>query len=229
MNYKPLIMVFLLIGVGGFLSLVFSPFLFSTLLADAEEEEETVRRDCGEVLLTWESVERADLYTLYRGDEPIYRGGLRSYTDRPLGQYDSYSYYLLAENNGGLSDFSDEVVITVERPCPPEIPGDFNVHDGLACGGEVAFEWDSSLRAESYELVRASVPGSTGGIFDWLSSSVVYEGTETYFEEKDLEPGGIYNYKVRAVNESGVSEWSNSHIKASEVCPPEKPEPPSGQ
>ncbi len=228
MKYEPLVMVFLALGTGVFLSLVFSPFLFSTLLAGVEDEDEKVQRDCGELLLSWESVERAELYSLYRDDELIYKGELRSYTDWPLDQNASYRYYLLAENDGGISDFSDQVVITVKRPCPPEIPGDFTVNDS-ECGGEISFDWEPSARAESYELVKQLVPGSTGGLLNWLSSSTVYEGTETYFEEKDLQPGGIYNYKVRAINESGVSEWNNKYVKSSVVCPPEKPTPPVGE
>lgn len=228
MKHKSLVMVFWALGMGVFLSLLFSPFLFSTLLADIEYEEEKVLRDCGELLLSWDTVERADIYSLFRGDELIYKGELRSYTDRPLYQNASYRYYLLAENNGGISDFSDQVLITVKRPCPPEIPGDFTVNDTV-CGGEISIEWDPSFRAESYELVRQSVPGSTGGLLNWLSSNIVYEGVETSFEEKDLQPGGIYSYRVRAVNESGVSEWNKKQIKSSVVCPPEKPSPPTGE
>jgi hypothetical protein len=228
MKYEPLVMVFLVLGTGIFLSLVFSPFLFSTLLADFEDKEVKVQTDCGELFLSWESVERAELYSLYRDDELIYKGELRSFTDRPLDKNVSHRYYLLAENEGGISDFSEQVVITVKRPCPPEIPGDFTVNDS-ECGGEISFNWEPSARAESYELVRQSVPGSTGRILEWLRPSPVYEGTGTYFEEKDLQPGGIYNYKVRAINESGVSEWRNKHIKSSVVCPPEKPQPPIGE
>ncbi len=225
MKISHYIFIPLFLAILAVISFLFAPFLFSSLFADLREPE--VEKKCGEIVLSWESVERAQSYVLYRDGEPIYSGRARSYVDRPLVLGDFHLYSLVAVNEGGRSDVSAENLIKTERPCPPEAPEKITVHES-PCGGKVSLEWEPSREVDTYQLVRSPIPVLTGGIFAWMRENVVYEGDETAFEEDGLQPGGFYTYKVRAKNETGWSDWTSKFIRASKMCPPERPSPPTG-
>ncbi len=215
----------LFLAIAVVVSFLFAPFLFSALFADMTEPD--IEKECGEIVLSWESAKRAESYILYRDGTQVYSGRGRSYVDRPLVVSEFYIYSLIALNDGGISEESQEVLIKTKRPCPPEPPESILVYES-PCEGEVSFEWSPSPRAETYQVARSPVPGSTGTVFAWMMEDIVYEGGGTYFRGDGLQAGGLYSYKIRAGNESGWSDWSSKFIRASRVCPPEKPLPPVG-
>ncbi|MGM0629020.1 MAG: hypothetical protein ACQESA_01180 [Patescibacteria group bacterium] len=206
------------------LSIVVSPFLFSAIFSDVKGEE--VDERCGEINLKWDPVERAGSYALYRNGDVIYRGGSLRYKDKPLIQENIHEYSLMAVNKGGRSDISEEANLTVERPCPPEEPMEVEVHD-MPCGGSVSFEWDPVPRADVYEVTRRPAPIITGTISEWAEGpSTLQVSDKTEFSEEGLTPGALYSYRVRGGNETDMGNWYRKFIRASQICPPERPDPP---
>lgn len=221
---KKIVVIFPLLIFITLLSLIISPFLFSAIFADVRKDELNDR--CGEIVLSWEPVERAETYKLYRNGEEIYNGRFLGYKDKPLIQENIHAYRLMAVNQGGESDISEEAVLRIESPCPPEAPEEITVHE-TPCGGNVSFEWDPVPRAEVYEVVRRPAPIITSTLNEWSKGvSTLQVSAETEFSEEGLIPGGFYSYRIRGGNETDMGDWYKKYIRASEICPPERPEPP---
>ncbi len=227
MKNNALSKVLMLIVISTFASSVMAPFVFSALLSDVQRPELDDR--CGEIDIRWDSALRANIYELYRNGDLIYRGRSREYKDVPLIQNSLHEYRLLAINDGGVSEFSEGSVLQVNRPCPPEAPEDIDVQE-MPCGGSVSIEWDPVARATVYEVVRRPVPILTGAFTDWSGRpTTLYVGEETSFSEDGLVPGGLYSYRVRGGNETDMGSWYRKFVRASEICPPERPDPPRGE
>ena len=208
-------------------SAVMAPLVFSALMGDVERL--VVNDRCGEIDLWWDTALRADVYELYRNGDLIYRGRSREYKDVPLIQNNLHEYRLLAINDGGVSEFSEGSVLQVNRPCPPEAPEDIEVHE-MPCGGNVFFEWDPVARATVYEVVRRPAPVLTDTVRVWARGPVTVQVSEqSSFSEGGLVPGAFYSYRVRGGNETDMGNWYRKFVRASEICPPERPDPPMGE
>lgn len=227
MKYTAFTKALILIVISITASFVVAPFVFSALLSDIERPELEDR--CGEIDIRWDPALRANIYELYRNGDLIYSGRSMEYKDRPLIQNNEHEYRLLAINDGGVSEFSEGSVLKVERPCPPEAPEGIDVRE-MPCGGSVFIEWDPIARADVYELVRKPVPILTGTLIEWSGRpTTLYIGEETSFSDSGLVPGGLYSYMVRGGNETDMGDWYRKFVRASEICPPERPDPPRGE
>lgn len=224
MKFSAYTAIFIFLGIGAVVSLVISPFIFSSVFGDIKKPEKK-NVLCGQIALIWDSVERAQSYSLYRNDELVYNGPVPEYIDRPLVFGDSYEYLLKALNKGGESEFSEKSILVATEVCPPEEPKNIKVLES-SCGGEVALGWDEVPMARLYQVARKPIPGFTGTIFQWFSENIIYEGELNEFFEDGLQVGGKYSYMIRAGNQTGWSQWEKRSVTASKICPPEKPLPP---
>ncbi|KAF2358869.1 Fibronectin type III [Trinorchestia longiramus] len=90
----------------------------------------------------------------------------------------------------------------------PGEPGNVRLQQTGGDGGEWRVWWapaaDHGSAVTLYELQAAPLPLGAG---DLLFTSV-YNGTANRWPVSDLDPSGVYVFRVRAVNEVGVGLWS---------------------
>jgi predicted phage tail protein len=110
-----------------------------------------------------------------------------------------YAYRVRSVNVYGASDWSAEVEVTTGRP--PAAPADLSI-DATTLNALILSWSDLSDNEATFEVERRS---AGGGIFERIASTIP---ETTTFVDADLEPRG-FAYRVRAVNEYGISEYTN--------------------
>src|SRR5699024_8289340 len=95
-------------------------------LSDTPQNVEANRDDYHTVTLAWDTVEKADTYTITRDGEVIATTTETSYTDSGLNEETLYTYTIQAVNEVGSSDGASTEITTETAPDPeePEEPGD---------------------------------------------------------------------------------------------------------
>jgi serine protease AprX len=154
----------------------------------------------------------AGAYTLAATAGP---GAIR-FTDRGLVPGAPYTYEIRAVNSGGASAWSNEVT-AVTLPEPPAPPS------GLVAvaisRSQINLSWtDRSTTETGFELFRRSGAGN----FVRVGAA---GANETRYSDTGLSAGATYTYRVRALNGSAASSWSNT---ASSSTLPDPPGAPSG-
>ncbi len=159
------------------------------------------------VSLTWAASAGTGSYSVYRGTAaggesatPI-EAGLTStaYTDAGLANGTTYYYKVAAVNGGGTSAMSNEVS-GMPRPAVPPTPAGLTATPGSA---SVTLNWSASAGATSYNVYRATYPGTESAIP--FAANVPY----TSYTDSTASSGSTYYYEVAAVNSSGTSGISN--------------------
>lgn len=84
---------------------------------------------------------------------------------------------------------------------PPSVPSDLDATQGDEFD-QVTVSWQPILKADGYRLYRAQTSGDTG--------TLIYQGTSTVFEDTNVLPEQSYWYRVRANNDWGESDMSDS-------------------
>lgn len=215
------------VAIGGVIFASVATYLIVVVLFDRDREPPEELR-CGEIHLEWDEVTRAETYELYRDGERLYRGSDTDLVDRPLIRGQVYTYTLRALNAGGESEFSETRDLAAVRRCPPSDPPEHIIVDDVVCGGNIVFSWEDVRDTDIYQVERRRRTFDIGALLVGERFGHVAESARALVIEVDLEPGELYVYRIRAGNESGWSEWTTRSIRASEVCPPERPEPPRG-
>ncbi len=102
----------------------------------------------------------------------------------------------LIVNNGFRDSVADTVLVSVvENNLPleiPQVPQDFKAQ--VDSGTQVSLSWSPSQYASYYELE--------------IDGQIVNNKDNTSYVHTGLTPGSTHQYKVRAVNSKGTSEWS---------------------
>jgi len=127
-------------------------------------------------------------------------GNVLSYTDRNLTPETTYSYKLLASNKGGNSPFSN-VVVRMTNGIPPKAPTALNVTDFST--NTISLSWVNPGNESGIEFYQ-----STGTTFTSTPTTKLSQMATTYVAT-DLMPSMIYNFKLRAFNKWGYSDFSN--------------------
>ncbi len=124
---------------------------------------------------------------------------------RNLG-YDPARNVFILETSGAKSNRPEIWTYRYKAAKPsalPAAPADLTV--ATATGGKAQLAWKSVPGAKSYEVHRASAE------LPWRAEFArVGTPTETAFEDKNLEPGKVYSYTVRAVSADGVGPASRA-------------------
>ena len=155
------------------------------------------------VVLIWTDV-GASSYELFRYDngwEPI-GGNLTktTYTDTGLTAGKTYYYQMRGRHGSGAGPWSNRVLIIPDDDSKIPPAGRPTLIAWISGTRSVHIEWTNLDRAASYELERKD-SGS------W--THLAYSNGTTYIDSP-LVAGITYNYRVRARNAAGNSDWSNT-------------------
>ena len=156
-------------------------------------------------LISWQAGDNADCYEVEyyspKNDEwktdTDYSSGT-SYVSTGLSYYDYYQYRVRSVNSAGASDW---VIVTFEKKTTaPLQPG--NLQAVSHGSNSVMISWNASSGAKSYEVQYYS---RTSG--SWQTDSDYSSGTS--YVSSGLSYYDTYEYRVRAVNDAGSSDWAN--------------------
>jgi fibronectin type 3 domain-containing protein len=161
-----------------------------------------------QVGLNWTASAGATSYNIYRGttsggqsSTPIATGITgTSYSNTGLTNGTTYYYKVAAVNASGTSSHSNEASATPTAGSVPAAPTGLTATAGNA---QVSLGWTASSGATSYEVYRGTTANGQ-------STTPIATGiTGTSYTNTGLTNGTAYYYKVKAVNVSGTSAYSN--------------------
>ncbi|GAA4441922.1 hypothetical protein GCM10023091_27850 [Ravibacter arvi] len=137
-----------------------------------------------------------------------------SYTDNGLKPQTRYCYRVKARNSSGDSGYSNAACTATEQGSP-------NAPTSLIAGANQVFQiqlnWiDRSDNETSFEIERRSEDGTFARI-------ATTGANVTQFLDGPLTPGTRYYYRVRAVNGTGASGYTNEANAVTAQSPPAAP------
>ena len=166
----------------------------------------------GEVVLTWEGEMPDNVYGLN-----VYRDGVlcglahgNMFVDQ-YGELGGHCYQVCYLSEGGESELSNEVCATAGFGCDAGSNLDYEIWTGNA-GIKPTLTWDAPENAEG--LTKYYIYRKTGEDGSYSRISTVNANKTSYKENKTLEDGVYYYYKVMAYY--GDTECISSPFKARE-------------
>ncbi|UOQ86220.1 FIMAH domain-containing protein [Gracilibacillus salinarum] len=159
-------------------------------------------------VLEWQEVEGAKSYKIYRSSNSADNVELIGYThspsfiDKPLEPSTAYSYQVSAIGVGGESDKSE--VLTTETKEAIEFPVEpTNLTTESVTTSSFELSWHAVQDAEQYAIYRKANEDS--------NYSMLTETDSTSFVDDSISVNQTgYNYKIKAINELGESDFSES-------------------
>jgi fibronectin type 3 domain-containing protein len=136
---------------------------------------------------------------------PRINTGSVSYADTTVTAGNTYAYRVKAVNGGGSSAYSNTASVSLSSP--PAAPSGLTARAARTKGltDTVTLAWrDNANNETGFTIQRATNNTFTAG----LNTSTVAANTITT-QQTGLARGTIYWYRIRAVNLSGASAWSN--------------------
>ncbi|MDB5911149.1 MAG: domain containing protein [Massilia sp.] len=174
-----------------------------------------------QVVLTWSAstgtvtayhIERKDpgqsTYTEIVGNLP---GNATNFTDTTVQPGNSYSYRVRAENAGTLGNYSAVLSATTN------IAGPSNLGAVAVSTSEIDLSWSPAPGTISFYHVERQLAGAS--TWTVLSDTV----TTTSYQDTTAQPGGSYNYRVRADNNGSFSFYTAVASAATPSGPPQAP------
>ena len=160
----------------------------------------------GKPMLTWNAVEGATSYRIYRstakgsGYSLLGTTTATSYTNTGAKAGTTYYYRVKACNDAGLSPYSNVVSGKVKSVTPKPAAPVVKIGNS-ASSGKPQLTWNAVSGATSYKVYRAT---SQKGTYSLLGTV-----TATSYTNTGAKAGTTYWYKVKAVNSAGESAYSN--------------------
>ena len=160
----------------------------------------------GKPMLTWNAVEGATSYRIYRstskgsGYSLLGTVTATSYTNTGAKAGTTYYYRVKACNDAGLSPYSNIVSGKVKSVTPKPSAPVVKIGNS-ASSGKPMLTWNAVSGATSYKVYRAT---SQNGTYSLLGTV-----TATSYTNTGAKAGTTYYYKVKAVNSAGESPYSN--------------------
>ena len=163
-------------------------------------------KSTGKIKLTWEAVENAASYQVYRSTTASGEFKLMlttdgtSYTNTSAKVGKTYYYYVVSvAADDTLSEPSNTVSLTCTLPRPTVSIGN------VASSGKIKLTWEAVEGAAEYEIYR-----STGrdGTYKLMMTT---DGTS--YTNTSAKAGNTYYYKVKAVSETEGADSAYSTIK----------------
>ena len=160
----------------------------------------------GKPMLTWNAVEGATSYRIYRstsrgsGYSLLGTTTATSYTNTGAKAGTTYYYRVKACNDAGLSPYSN-IVSGQSKSVAPKLSAPVVKIGHSASSGKPMLTWNAVSSATSYKVYRAT---SQKGTYSLLGTV-----TATSYTNTGAKAGTTYYYKVKAVNSAGESAYSN--------------------
>ena len=160
----------------------------------------------GKPMLTWNAVEGATSYRIYRstakgsGYSLLGTTTATSYTNTGAKAGTTYYYRVKACNDAGLSPYSNVVSGQVKSVTPKPSAPVVKIGNS-STSGKPMLTWNAVSGATSYKVYRAT---SQNGTYSLLGTV-----TATSYTNTGAKAGTTYYYKVKAVNSAGESAFSN--------------------
>ena len=160
----------------------------------------------GKPMLTWNAVESATSYRIYRstakgsGYSLLGTTTATSYTNTGAKAGTTYYYRVKACNDAGLSPYSNVVSGKVKSVTPKPAAPVVKIGNS-STSGKPMLTWNAVSGATSYKVYRAT---SQNGTYSLLGTV-----TATSYTNTGAKAGTTYWYKVKAVNSAGESAYSN--------------------
>ena len=160
----------------------------------------------GKPMLTWNAVEGATSYRIYRstsrgsGYSLLGTTTATSYTNTGAKAGTTYYYRVKACNDAGLSPYSN-IVSGQNKAVTPKPAAPVVKIGHSATSGKPMLTWNAVSGATSYKVYRAT---SQNGTYSLLGTV-----TTTSYINTGAKDGVTYYYKVKAVNSAGESPYSN--------------------
>lgn len=178
---------------------------------------------CGTVRLTWDSVEDAETYEVWRNtlEDPatatqLAAGvSLTTFDDLAAAADEVFFYWVTAVGGTGASEFSSTDT-GFNRRQEPSAPTGVSATENTRCG-VVAVTWEAIAIASSYEVWRQAVgdPGEAVRVADGILS--------TGFADTAAVEGTRFFYWARAVNVCGAGDFSETVIGSTATVAPPAP------
>ncbi len=124
-----------------------------------------------------------------------------AYIDTTVVPGNSYDYRVRAANAGASSGYSNTAGVTVPLPAPA---APSNLLAVLQAGPQVALTWMDNAATEAGFQVERRV---NSGAYVLIASPAA---NATNYLDTTVVPGNTYTYRVRAVNATGPSAYSNT-------------------
>ena len=170
------------------------------------------------ISLTWNAVNTANSYNVYRNGQKIATVTEPAFTDSKLAYETQYCYAVTTITSSGESEFCDEACATTLEPTEAATPT--NLTAEAINESSIFLAWDYVEEAASYNVYQGT-------------ELIASELTNTMYTVSGLEAETEYCFRVSAVNRLGESDKSESAcattLEADEPENPEEPEEPGDE
>ena len=128
-----------------------------------------------------------------------------TYTDNTVAASTTYTYRIKAINQHGASERSRWVHIDTPAPPVPDKPAGL---EATASHGQVVLTWDDPQDESitGYVILRRVRVNDQGGDFSELVANT--GSAATTYTDNEVAASTTYTYRIKAINEYGVSERS---------------------
>lgn len=159
--------------------------------------------------LSWTKRPKDDEFVL-KMDDPksgygylvIYNGKDVEHIQNNLHCFSEYRFKLKAQNDGGHSDWSEEVTFKTlpDRPCNPSKP----VVKGRIHAHSFRLKWEPPSNTGGSEITQYILEVNSGSGYE-----IIYSGKETEAVCDNLTPGTTYQLRVSCLSAGGHSNYSD--------------------
>ena len=147
------------------------------------------------ISLTWNAVNTANSYNVYRDGQKVATVTEPSFTDSKLAYETQYCYAVTTITSSGESGFCDEACATTLEPTEAATPT--NLTAEAINGSSIFLAWDYVEEAASYNVYQGT-------------ELIASELTSTMYTVSGLNAETEYCFSVSAVNKLGESDKSES-------------------
>jgi hypothetical protein len=140
--------------------------------------------------LTWSAVPGASAYDLEVDGTIVSHLTGNSFTHESLAQGSTHTYRVKAKTNQSESDWSPAVTLKLAVTETLSVPSNVTA---VPAETSVSLTWDPVDKATAYEIE---------------ANGTIIQTTATTHTHKDLTADTTYNYRVRAINNITVGNWS---------------------
>jgi len=142
--------------------------------------------------LSWDMVEEAGSYEVEADSKIVINTADTAFVHRDIDPDSEHSYRVRAVNSNGKGDWS----LPLSKTTAPHVPAGITAISGST---EIKFVWEEVYETEEYEI----------DIDDVLLTDI----TETVYLYSELAPNSEHKFRIRAVNDNGIGDWSEPVYK----------------